>query len=141
MAKSSIYKQFSQKLIFATSLFVIILSFIFYGFTRSTIYQDIYDEMIKDAQLIVTATQSTFKKKEHLKVLVNNDTKIELLTLDTPPKVNHTKFKKDDEHFMQIIYPADKSQGKYIRLTKNITASHRMLNKIFGNLLFLGVGG
>lgn len=141
MAKSSIYKQFSQKLIFATSLFVIVLSFIFYGFTRSTIYQDIYEEMIKDAQLIVTATKTSFERKEQLKVLVNNDTKIELLTLTAPPKINHRKFTDKNEHFMQIIYPADKSEGKYVRLTKNISASHRMLNKIFGNLLFLGVGG
>lgn len=141
MAKTSIYRQFSQKLIFATSLFVVVLSFIFYGFTRSTIYQDIYEEMIKDAQLIVTATQASFEKKEHLKVLVNNDTKIELLSFKTPPKINHQKFVKDDKHYMQIIYPANKSEGKYIRLTKNITASHIMLNKIFGNLLFLGVGG
>ncbi len=141
MAKNSIYKQFSQKLIFATSMFVIVLSFIFYGFTRSTIYQDIHDEMIKDAQLIVTATQTSFERREHLKVLVNKDTKIELITLKEFPKITVFKFKKENEHFMQIIYPADKANGKYIKLTKNITASHRMLNKIFGNLMFLGVGG
>ena len=79
MKTNSIYKQFSQKLIFATSFFVIVLSLIFYGFTKSTIYEDIADELIKDAKLLVTSINAPHNS--NLKVLVNNDTKITILSI------------------------------------------------------------
>ncbi len=139
MNTKSIYKQFSQKLIFATSFFVIVLSFIFYGFTKATIYEEISDELLEDAKLIVTLAKSR-QTHNDLQVLVSNDTTIEVITLNTIPRIPLRKYKNKKNHFMEILYPLDKSTNQYIRMKKNINSSHKMLNKIFGNLLFLGIG-
>ena len=141
MKTKSIYKQFSQKLIFATSFFVIVLSLIFYGFTKATIYEEISDELLKDAKLIVTLAQNKVNNHENLRVLVNDDTDIEVVLITSPPKINFKKYKLNNNHYMELVYPLDKKTNQYLKLTRNINSSHVMLNKIFGNLLFLGIGG
>lgn len=143
MSKKSIYKEFSQKLIFATSFFVIVLSLIFYGFTKATIYEDISDELLKDAKLIVTLSKSQSNEVEHsnLRVLVNDDTSIEVITQEKKPNFSFRKYTHNKNHYIELIYPLDIASNQYLKMNRNINSSHKMLNKIFGNLLFLGLGG
>lgn len=141
MKTKSIYKQFSQKLIFATSFFVIVLSLIFYGFTKATIYEEISEEMLKDAKLIVTLAQNKSDNHESLRVLVNDDTSIEVVTLQKIPKHNFQKYTINNNHFMELVYLLSSQNNQYLKLTRNINSSHKMLNKIFSNLVILGSGG
>lgn len=143
MGRKSIYKEFSQKLIFATSFFVIVLSLIFYGFTKATIYEDISDELIKDAKLIVTLSKSQAQdvQNSNLRVLVNNDTTIEVIELTEAPNFSFKQYENNNDHFLELIYPLDTQTNQYLKMTRNINSAHKMLNKIFGNLIFLGFGG
>ena len=141
MNKRSIYRQFSQKLIFATSLFVIVLSLIFYGFTKATIYEEISEELLKDAKLIVTLTKTSQTHNQDLKVLINEDLQIDIIYIKNIPSITLRKYSQNDDNFMELIYLLDKDTNKYLLITKNINASHKMLNKIFSNLIFLGIGG
>ncbi|MEA2050784.1 MAG: HAMP domain-containing sensor histidine kinase [Campylobacterota bacterium] len=141
MSKTSIYKEFSKKLIFATSFFVVVLSFIFYGFTKATIYEEISEELLKDAKLLVTAKNTSQARQEHLKVLINSDTKIEIIESNNINKITFRKFTKNNNHYMELLYPIDTKNYEFLKMTKNINASHKMLNKIFSNLLFLDIGG
>jgi len=142
MSTKSIYKEFSQKLIFATSFFVVVLSLIFYGFTKATIYEDISDELLKDAKLIVTLSKSQNDAYDsNLRVLVNNDTTIEVIELTKEPNIPFRKYTNNKDHFIELIYPLDVKTNQYLKMNKNINSSHKMLNKIFGNLIFLGFGG
>ncbi|MEA3497739.1 MAG: HAMP domain-containing sensor histidine kinase [Campylobacterota bacterium] len=141
MYKKSIYKQFSQKLIFATSFFVIVLSLIFYGFTKATIYEELSEELLKDAKLIATLTKTSQTNHKDLKVLINDDLKIDIVTIKNTPKITLRKYTKDNNHFMELLYPLEKKNFKYLKITRNINASHKMLNKIFSNLIILGIGG
>lgn len=143
MGRNSIYKEFSQKLIFATSFFVVVLSLIFYGFTKATIYEDISDELIKDAKLIVTLSKSRTDEvhNSNLRVLVNNDTTIEVIELKEAPTFSFRQYTQNKDHFIELIYPLDLDTNQYLKMNRNINSAHKMLNKIFGNLIFLGFGG
>jgi two-component system OmpR family sensor kinase len=143
MASKSIYKEFSQKLIFATTFFVVVLSLIFYGFTKATIYEDISDELIKDAKLIVTLSKSQTNElpNSNLRVLVNNDTTIEVVEMKNMSNFSFRQYIKNKNHFIELIYPLDITTNQYLKMNRNINSAHKMLNKIFGNLIFLGFGG
>lgn len=142
MSRKSIYKEFSQKLIFATSFFVVVLSLIFYGFTKATIYEDISDELLKDAKLIVTLSKSQNDvHNSNLRVLVNNDTTIEVVERVEKPNLTFRQYTQNKDHFIELIYPLNIQTNQYLKLNRNINSSHIMLNKIFGNLIFLGFGG
>ncbi len=137
----SIYKQFSQKLIFATSFFVVVLSLIFYGFTKATIYEEISEDLLKDAKLIVTLAYNKSGNHNDLRVLVNDDTTIEVISLKYPANYYFKQYAIKQDYFMELVYPLDKDSLQYLKLRRNINSSHAMLNKIFSNLLFLGTGG
>lgn len=139
MKKRSIYKEFSQKLILATSFFIIVLSLIFYGFTKATIYEEISDDMLRDAKLIRSLTNNK-RNNENIRLLVNDGTTIEVIDKYIE-KISLRKYNIKDSHFMELLYPLNFEHNKYVKITKNINTSHKMLNKIFGNLLFLGIGG
>ena len=142
MSTKSIYKEFSQKLIFATSFFVVVLSLIFYGFTKATIYEDISDELLKDAKLIVTLSKSQNEiHNSNLRVLVNDDTTIEVIHKKKKTKFAFRKYTEHKDHFIELIYPLDLATNQYLKMNRNINSAHKMLNKIFGNLIFLGFGG
>ena len=141
MNQQSIYKQFSQKLIFATSFFVIVLSLIFYGFTKATIYEEISDELLKDAKLISTLAKTSQTDKHDLKVLINNDLKIDIIKFKKIQKITIRKYNINHNHFIELLYPLNLEKIEYLKLTKNINTSNEMINKIFGNLIILGISG
>ncbi len=141
MNTKSIYKQFYQKLILATSAFVIILSFIFYGFTKATIYEDISSDLLQDARLIYKLSTSYQQTEGPFKVLTNSDLNIDLVTVNNLTQMTYKKYSINKNHFIELLYPFDIKQHLFIKITKNINSSHKMLNKIFSNVLFLGLGG
>jgi two-component system OmpR family sensor kinase len=144
MNTQSIYRQFNQKLIFATSIFVIILSFIFYGFTKATIYEDISNDLHQDARLIYKLSTSYLVNSSQelpFKVITSNNVTVDLITNKTLRQLRFRRYNIKEDHFIELLYPFNMDKFIFIKLTKNINNSHQMLNKIFNNMLFLGLGG
>lgn len=141
MQAKSIYRQFHQKLVIATSLFITILSFIFYGFTKSTIFDELQESLYADAELILKISQRSDLTSDNFNVITNGGTNIDIVTLDDIPAVAYTTFKIKRDNFIQILYPFDTTKKQYIKIVKNINSSINMLNKIFNNILLLSLGG
>ena len=140
--QKSIYKEFSTKLIIATTLFTVIMSFMFYGFTKATIYEGITDRLINKAQIIHKVSLNSLKSSEQLKLIVEDDLTIDLIQL-----TNHTEltikqfYDKKKNHYIELLYPFDSTNHSFIKLTKNINTEDTMLKKIFSNIFILGIGG
>ena len=136
----SIYKQFYQKLILATSLFIIILSFIFYGYTKSTIYEELKESLLSDAELIFKISQNADANSKNFNIITHKGINVDMVTLKHFPEIPYTTFKVEDDHFMQILYPFNKDKKQYIKIVKNINSSIQMLTKIFNNILLISFG-
>ncbi|MGB6328689.1 MAG: HAMP domain-containing sensor histidine kinase [Halarcobacter sp.] len=141
MQVKSIYKQFYQKLILATSLFLIILSFIFYGYTKSTIFQEIRDSLYSDAELILSVSKNAQVNSKNFNVITHNGINIDIVTLEQIPESPFITFKTKSGTFMQVLFLFDEDKKQYIKIIKNINSSIEMLNKIFNNLLLISLGG
>ena len=141
MQAKSIYQQFYQKLVLATSLFIIILSFIFYGYTKSTIFEEIKESLYSDAGLILKVSQNTKVDSENFNVITHNGINVDIVELDYTPESSYVTFQINRNNYMQILYPFDKSKKQYIKIVKNIDSSIQMLNKIFNNLLLISFAG
>ena len=137
----SIYKQFSQKLIFATTAFIIVLSFIFYGFTKATIYNELTEELIKDAQLIKQMSNNSQIDTSGFRIVTNENVSIDIVIIRGLEELTVRRYKKGKNHFVEVLYPFDVKQNKFIKIVKNTNSANRMLNKIFQNLFVLGFGG
>ena len=142
MEAKSIYKQFYTKLIIATSLFIITLSFIFYEYSRSTIYENIQKNMLQDAKKIYKASHSKKIDFEGLKLIQDDDITIDIVN---NPKLKNYKFftyKKDDNFYIKLLYPFDLKKKRFIQIIRNINFERELLYSIiFKNLFILAIPG
>jgi len=141
MNTRSIYQQFSFKLIFATSLFVIVISFLFYGFTKTTVYEEVGDNLIKKAKLIKEASINSILSKEQLKVIIADNIEVDLITLPHQTLITVREFRTKNQHFIEVLYPFDKSTNSYIKVVQNIDNVDKMIHKIFSNVIILAAAG
>jgi len=140
--QKSIYKEFSTKLIIATTIFTVIMSFMFYGFTKATIYEGITDRLINKAQIIHKVSVNSLKSSEQLKLIVEDDLTIDLIQLNNHTELTIKQFyDKKRNHYIELLYPFDSTNHSFIKLTKNINTEDTMLKKIFSNIFILGIGG
>jgi len=135
MKSRSIYKQFYRKLIFASSLFIIILSFIFYEYTRSSFYDNIQENLLFQAKKIEKGYV-----KDDFKPVNTQFQSIELLLNSDKQKIDFLNFNKNDEYFLRLIYPLE--DGTFLQITKDITLERNFLYSIiFKNLFILAIPG
>lgn len=139
--KSSIYKQFYQKLIFATSVFILTISFIFYGYTKATIYEDIQDGLLSDAKLIYKVSVESKSNHIDTKLIASAGINVDIITIENLSDITFVDYQQGSDYFMQILFPFDLKAHKFLKITKNINSSRQMLNKIFNNLFLLSIGG
>ncbi len=141
MNTKSIYTQFYQKLILATSLFITTLSFIFYGYTKATIYEELKESLVSDAQLIYKISKSKGANQTNFNIITHAGITVDLVTIDNLSELSFETFKSGEDHFVELLYPFDIKSKKFIKIVKNINSSREMLTNIFNNLLFLSLGG
>ena len=139
MTKSkSIYKQFYNKLIIATSLFVITLSFIFYEYARSTVYDDIQDNMLIQGKQIIASYNST----QTFEIVKNDNISIDLIKNSILKEYSFQNYKYNENYYIKLLYPIDLENEKFLQIIKNISLERELLySVIFKNLFVLAIPG
>lgn len=142
MEAKSIYKQFYTKLIIATSLFIIALSFIFYEYSRSTIYENIQKNMLEDAKKIYASSHSKKIDFKNFKLIQDDDITIDLVN---NPKLKNYKFftyRNNNNYYIKLLYPFNLDDRKFIQMVRNINFEREILYSIiFRNLFILAIPG
>ncbi len=134
----SIYKQFYTKLIIATSLFIITLSFIFYEYARSTVYDDIQKNMLIHAEQLYKSSLSTnsFIPVENDNITINLVENIQL------KNYKFLNYQKHGDYFIKLLYPFDLENKLFLEIDKNISFERELLySVIFKNLFVLAIPG
>ncbi|RXJ81419.1 HAMP domain-containing sensor histidine kinase [Arcobacter sp. F2176] len=137
----SIYKQFYQKLIIATSLFIITLSFLFYGYTKATIYEGIKESLFNDAKIIYQISVNNEQTEDNFNIITNSGIIVDIVTIEDLTEVKYKDYRQDDKYYIEILYPFDLKNHKFIKIIKNVDYAISMLNKIFNNVILLSIGG
>ncbi|MGB7401365.1 MAG: HAMP domain-containing sensor histidine kinase [Arcobacter sp.] len=141
MNLKSIYKQFYQKLIIATSLFIITLSFLFYGYTKATIYEGIKESLFNDAKIIYQISVNNEQTEDNFNIITNSGIIVDIVTIEDLTEVKYKDYRQDDKYYIEILYPFDIKHHKFIKIIKNVDYAISMLNKIFNNVILLSIGG
>src|SRR5574344_583988 len=135
MKSRSIYKEFYKKLIIASSLFIIILSFIFYEYTKNSFYNSIQDNLLYQAKKIEKSYV-----KEDFKAVRTQSQSIEIIPSSEKEKIEFSDFKKNNEYYLRLIYALN--DGTSLQITKDITLERDLLYSIiFRNLFGLAIPG
>ena len=138
MESRSIYKQFYLKLIFATSLFLIILSFIFFEYTKNSFYDNIQDNLLFQAKQIEKGYIS-FDKFQNV---ISSSQIIELVenNKNTTKRIEFSKFSKSDKSFIRLEFLMH--DNAILQITKDISLEKDILYSIiFKNFFALAIPG
>ena len=138
MESRSIYKQFYLKLIFATSLFLIILSFIFFEYTKNSFYDNFQDNLLFQAKQIEKGYIS-FDKFQNV---ISSSQIIELVenNKNTTKQIEFSKFSKSDKSFIRLEFLMH--DNAILQITKDISLEKDILYSIiFKNFFALAIPG
>ena len=95
----SIRKQFLKQLILATSIFILLLSFMFYGFTKTTISEEIRNNMINDAKLINAISRSSQTQNIPFSMLTKGDANVDIVYIKSEDIVRFNIYKQNLTNF------------------------------------------
>ena len=138
MESKSIYRQFYTKLIIATSLFIIILSFIFYEYARSTVYDDIQQNMLTHAKQLYISSQSS----NHLEPVENDNITINIVTNSILLDYQFQNYQRGGDYYIKLLYPFDLEKKQFLQIIRNISLERELLySVIFKNLFILAIPG
>jgi len=138
--KKSIRKSFLVQLIFSSAILIFIFSSMLYFYIEKSIYDEKREELLHYA-----------KNLSSYKSLIDNtdpasqsflSLNIELITLHTNPSSTEL-YEKTDKHktYLTLIYPLDKKEHSYLKITKDITPTRELLNKILHYIFIINIAG
>ena len=138
MESKSIYRQFYTKLIIATSLFIITLSFIFYEYARSTVYDDIQQNMLTHAKQLYMSSQSS----NHLEPVENDNITINIVTNSILLDYQFQNYQRGGDYYIKRLYPFNLENKQFLQIIRNISLEQELLySVIFKNLFILAIPG
>ncbi|AXX94199.1 MULTISPECIES: HAMP domain-containing sensor histidine kinase [Arcobacter] len=138
MESKSIYRQFYNKLIIATSLFIITLSFIFYEYARSTVYDDIQENMLGQAKQI-QKNYISFDKFTSVKTQFQT---IDVVKNSELQEIKFFNYQMGGKYYIKLLYPFNLENKEFLQIIKNISLERELLySVIFKNLFILAIPG
>ena len=140
-AKRSIRKEFLIQLIFASISLILIFSSVLYFYIENSIYEEKNNELIKYAKNVLQNKAITQLEDEKLnKNFLSLD--LEMLKLKTRHKdINIYEKTEKKKTYLTIIYPYNLDDMTYLKVTKDITPTKKLLDKILHYIFIINLAG
>ena len=140
-AKRSIRKRFLIQLIVASISLILIFSSLLYFYIENSIYEEKNQELIQYAKNIKNNELITqineYKLNESFLSLT-----IEMLKLKTRHQdINIYEKTEDTKTYLTLIYPFNLDEMSYLKITKEITPTKNLLDKILHYIFIINLAG
>lgn len=140
LTKHSIRQDFLIQIIISTLALIFAFSLILYFFIEKSIYDEKHEELLKYAQNI-SNYQSLFQEDENFSenfFLLN----IEIVYLENED-VDISEYEKTvrTHTYLTLIYPFDLKNNAYLKITKDISSTKKLLNKILRYIFIINIAG
>jgi two-component system OmpR family sensor kinase len=143
-SKKSIKNKFALQLVLAPVALIVIFSAILYNYIKLSIYEDIHNQLIKEAKIIAKeyVPNLDFEKTklfDRLLAVYPNEPKIieKKNSTNKMHKMHFMHHKEAGEVFATIYYPLDSEKSIFLSLTKNISNSDKLLEKILQSIVVM----
>lgn len=140
LTKHSIRQDFLIQIIISTLALIFAFSLILYFFIEKSIYDEKHEELLKYAQNI-SNYQSLFQEDENFSenfFLLN----IEIVYLENED-VDISEYEKTvrTHTYLTLIYPFDLKNNAYLKITKDISSTKKLLKKILRYIFIINIAG
>jgi len=140
-SKRSIRRRFLFQLIVASAALVILFSSFLYLFIKQSIYDEKQAELIGYAENIASYKSLLSTQQNNTDALMGLN--VELITLT--PDEEHLDFyetdHKDKTTTLTLIYPFDFEKSSYLKISRDITPTKRLLRKIMNSIYLINAVG
>lgn len=140
-SKRSIRRRFLIQLIVASAALVLLFSSFLYLFIQQSIYDEKQTELISAAQNICTSN-SLITAQQNGSDLLSGLT-VELVTLKKEENLLefYETSHKNRTTSLTLIYPFDFERSTYLKVTRDITATQQLLQKILRSIFLINAFG
>lgn len=146
-SQKSIRDSFILQLVSASATLIVIFSVILYNYIKISIFEDITQELTKQASIIATSRTSSLERMgvnifDPSLSSINNPSDIQVSVAIRVNQGNVASFEhseKEGQKFLTIYYPLEKRKHNFISITKNISNTDILLDKIFQNILIINL--
>ena len=133
----SIRKNFLIQLLIASASLIIIFSSLLYFFIEQSIYEEKYKELLHYAQNISNNEEIYSNTTDSFPGL-----NIEIIYLEKATKdTSMYQTTKDIDTFITLIYPFNLQQHSYLKISKKISQTARLLDKILNYIFTVNIIG
>lgn len=145
LSQKSIRDSFILQLVSASATLIVIFSVILYNYIKISIFEDIIQELTKQAQIIATSRNSSIERMgvnifDPSLSSINKPADVRVTIAIRVNQNNVPSFEQSEENgenFLTIFYPLEKRQHHFISITKNISNTYVLLDKILTNILVI----
>ena len=141
LSKKSIRRNFLIQLIFSSASLILIFSSLLYFYIEKSIYNDKVNEIMHYAHNIVD-DKSVYQTNEEIfsgNLFSLNIEIIHLKEKDIPTNLYEKTVKKHT--LLTIIYPFQRATNSYLKITKDITPTKQLLDKILRYIFIINIVG
>lgn len=147
LSQKSIRDSFILQLVSASATLIVIFSVILYNYIKISIFEDITQELTKQAQIIATSRISSVERMginifDPSLSSINNPNDIQVTIAIRVNQGNFPSFEhseKEGQKFLTIYYPLENQKYYFISITKDISNTDVLLNKILRNILSINL--
>ena len=141
LSKHSIRRNFLIQLIIASASLIIIFSSLLYFYIQNSIYDDKVAEITQYANNI-KSNKSVFESNDEMFSATLFSLNVEIIYLkEKNIQPNIYEKTKNDHTYLTIIYPLNSKDNSYLKITRDITPTKRLLNKILKYIFIINIAG
>jgi len=141
ISKKSIRRNFLIQLIFSSASLILIFSSLLYFYIERSIYDDKFIELTQYAKNIVN-NKSVYQTNEEMISANVFALNIEVVYLKTKNIQTEVYEKTEYKHtFLTIIYPYKLADNSYLKITRDITQTKKLLKKILRYIFIINIAG
>ncbi|NPA66955.1 MAG: HAMP domain-containing histidine kinase [Epsilonproteobacteria bacterium] len=139
-SKKSIRKSFLIQLIFSSAILIFIFSSMLYFYIEKSIYDEKKEELLQYATNITNAKSLLENTDPASQSLLSLN--IELISLKNAPAQSELyESTRHQRTYLTLIHPLDPQQHTYLKITKDITPTKELLNKILHYIFIINIAG
>jgi len=140
-SKRSIRTSFLIQLIFSSASLILIFSSFLYFYIENSIYDEKHDELILYAKNI-SNNKSLTDAGEYLVHEGFLSLDVEVIYIKSSPlEVDLYQTTKEKQTFLTLLYPFNINDESYLKVTKDITPTKRLLAKILNYIFIINIAG
>jgi len=146
-SQKSIRDSFILQLVSASATLIVIFSVILYNYIKISVFEDITQELTKQASIIATSRMSALERMgvnmfDPSFNSFNNPSDVQVsvaIRVSQGSSVSFEHSEKEGRKLLTIYFPLEKRKHHFISITKDISNTDILLTKILRNILFINL--